>query len=80
MARFYHNGYGCEKNLDEALRWALKAHEMQLKERNGASYKTRYVGELYLEYCAMYGDIRAEKLWREDDRLIKQQQNEQSKP
>lgn len=92
LASYYRHGYGCEKNLDEALRWALKAHEMQLKERNGASYETRYVGELYLEmgkpeealsyleYCAMYGDIRAEKLWREADRLMQQQQNEHPKP
>lgn len=87
MARFYHNGYGCEKNLDEALRWALMAHEAQKKQRAGACFETRYVGELYLEmgkpeealpyleYCAMYGDPQAEKLWRQADSLIKQRNN-----
>lgn len=86
LAQYYLHGFGCEKNLNEALHWALQVYTYE-DENGGKTYAATDIGEIYmemerpdlavpyLERRAIYGDPRATELWHKARKLLKQRQN-----
>lgn len=82
-AQWYQCGYGGEKNLEEALRWAKKAYEIERED--GKNYEAYTIGaiymemgrpdlaEPYLELRAIYGDSRATALWYQAKQMLDKQ-------
>lgn len=83
LAQWYQYGYGGVKNLEEALRWAKKAYEIEREE--GDNHVAYRIGEIYmemgrpdlaepyLELRAIYGDPRATNLWYKAKQMLDQQ-------
>lgn len=86
LAHYYLHGFGCTKNLQEALRWALQVYAYEDKNSNKV-YAATDIGEIYiemerpdlaipyLEQRVIYGDSRAEELLRKAKQLLERQEN-----
>lgn len=91
LAQYYLNGYGCRKDLAEALRWAQKAYDFEKQQGDTNHVSAMYIGRIYLEMGrpdlavpylekgAIYGDPHATELWHKAHELQEQQKGEMTK-
>lgn len=90
-ARWYRKGIGCEKNLEEALRWAKRAYDYVESQREGGEERDALlVGEIYmdmerpdlalpyLELAAIYGVRNSEPLWQKAKNMLEKRGKEQN--